>query len=194
MVMSPNAGLYGTLCKAFCEAVGWIGDKIAGLEPTCQKIIEALMDGNQVSDIRFESKYFRHLYVWSGVWQTLGWSSIIYMAALSSVSQELHEAAQIDGASTWVKIKRITIPMLSSVMFFVTVMLFIDIFNMFNEVYIMTAGGPDYSTYTLSMYIYFYAFTEFNMGRAAVGSWVLFTLVAIVTVIQFKVKKRLVIE
>ena len=84
--------------------------------------------------------------------------------------------------------------MLSSVMFFVTVMLFIDIFNMFNEVYIMTGGGPDYSTYTLSMYIYFYAFNQFDMGRAAVASWVLFALVAVVTVIEFQVKKRLVVE
>ena len=128
------------------------------------------------------------------IWLKVGYYYIIFDAGLKNIPTELYEAAQIDGASTWVKIKRITIPMLSSVMFFVTVMLFIDIFNMFNEVYIMTAGGPDYSTYTLSMYIYFYAFTEFNMGRAAVGSWVLFTLVAIVTVIQFKVKKRLVIE
>lgn len=128
------------------------------------------------------------------IWLKVGYYYIIFDAGLKNIPNELYEAAQIDGASTWTKIKRITIPMLSSVMFFVTVMLFIDIFNMFNEVYIMTAGGPDYSTYTLSMYIYFYAFTEFDMGRAAVGSWVLFSLVAIVTVIQFRVKKRLVYE
>lgn len=128
------------------------------------------------------------------IWLKVGYYYIIFDAGLKNIPNELYEAAQIDGASTWTKIKRITLPMLSSVMFFVMVMLFIDIFNMFNEVYIMTAGGPDYSTYTLSMYIYFYAFTEFDMGRAAVGSWVLFTLVAIVTVIQFRVKKRLVYE
>ena len=58
----------------------------------------------------------------------------------------------------------------------------------------MTAGGPDYSTYTLSMYIYFYAFKEFDMGRAAVASWVLFALVGIVTVVQFKLKKKVVFE
>ena len=65
---------------------------------------------------------------------------------------------------------------------------------MFDEVFIMTGGGPDYSTYTLSMYIYYYAFREFDMGRAAVASWVLFALVGIVTVIQFKLKKRTVHE
>lgn len=128
------------------------------------------------------------------IWLKVGYYYIIFDAGLKNIPQELYEAAEIDGASTWRKIIKITIPMLSSVMFFVTVMLFIDIFNMFNEVFIMTAGGPDYSTYTLSMYIYFYAFREFDMGRAAVASWVLFALVGIVTVIQFKIKKRLVYE
>lgn len=128
------------------------------------------------------------------IWLKVGYYYIIFDAGLKNIPTELYEAASIDGASTWTKIKRITIPMLSSVMFFVTVMLFIDIFNMFNEVYIMTAGGPDYSTYTLSMYIYFYAFNQFDMGRAAVGSWILFLLVSIVTIIQFQIKKRLVID
>ncbi len=128
------------------------------------------------------------------IWLKVGYYYIIFDAGLKNIPTELYEAADIDGASVWRKITKITVPMLSSVMFFVTVMLFIDIFNMFNEVFIMTAGGPDYSTYTLSMYIYFYAFREFDMGRAAVASWVLFALVGIVTVIQFKIKKKVVFE
>lgn len=128
------------------------------------------------------------------IWLKVGYYYIIFNAGLKNIPQELYEAADIDGASLLTKIKNITLPMLSPVMFFVSVMLFIDIFNMFNEVYIMTQGGPDYATYTLSMYIYFYAFRHFDMGRAAVASWVLFTLVGIVTVIQFKVKKKLVFE
>lgn len=78
MILSPTSGLYGVVYKAITET--------------------------QAPDIRYLSKSFRHLYVWSGVWQTLGWNTIIYTAALSSVSQELHEAAQIDGAS---RLKRI---------------------------------------------------------------------------------------
>lgn len=141
-----------------------------------------------------DTKYARFAVSIVGIWLKVGYYYIIFDAGLKNIPQELYEAAEIDGASTWTKIKRITIPMLSSVMFFVSVMLFIDIFNMFNEVYIMTQGGPDYSTYTLSMYIYFYAFNQFDMGRAAAASWVLFGLVGIVTLIQFKVKKRLVHE
>lgn len=128
------------------------------------------------------------------IWLKVGYYYIIFDAGLKNIPAELYEAADIDGASPWRKIRKITVPMLSSVTFFVTVMLFIDIFNMFNEVFIMTAGGPDYTTYTLSMYIYFYAFREFDMGRAAVASWVLFALIGIVTVIQFKLKKRVVFE
>ncbi len=128
------------------------------------------------------------------IWLKVGYYYIIFDAGLKNIPTELYEAADIDGASPWRKVRRITVPMLSSVTFFVTVMLFIDIFNMFNEVFIMTAGGPDYSTYTLSMYIYFYAFKEFDMGRAAVASWVLFALVGIVTVVQFKLKKKVVFE
>ncbi len=141
-----------------------------------------------------DTKWARFAVSLVGIWLKVGYYYIIFDAGLKNIPEELYEAAEIDGASPWVKIKNITIPMLSSVMFFVSVMLFIDIFNMFNEVYIMTQGGPDYSTYTLSMYIYFYAFNQFDMGRAAAASWVLFGLVGIVTLIQFKVKKRLVYE
>ena len=128
------------------------------------------------------------------IWLKAGYYYIIFDAGLKNIPHELYEAADIDGASVLRKVVRITIPMLSSVMFFVSVMLFIDVFNMFNEVYIMTAGGPDYSTYTLSMYIYFYAFNQFDMGRAAVASWILFAFVGIVTIIQFIVKKKVVYE
>ncbi len=103
----------------------------------------------------------------------------------------LYEAAEIDGASSFQKIRSIMLPLLSPVMLFVSIMLFIDVFNMFNEVYIMTKGGPDFSTYTLVMYIYFSAFGgRFNMGQAAVGSMVLFLFVGIITFLQFKVARK----
>ena len=78
------------------------------------------------------------------IWLKVGYYYIIFDAGLKNIPTELYEAADIDGASTWRKIRRITVPMLSSVMFFVTVMLFIDIFNMFNEVFIMTEIGREH--------------------------------------------------
>ena len=127
------------------------------------------------------------------IWLKMGYYYIIFDAGIKNIPNNLYEAADIDGASIWTKVRKITIPLLSPVMFFVSIMLFIDIFNMFSEVYIMTKGGPDYSTYTLVMYIYFSAFGgNFNMGEAAVASMVLFALVGVITMIQFKLQKRLV--
>lgn len=85
MVLNPLGGMYGNLYQL-----------ITGARATV--------------DIRYMSSAFRHLYVWSGVWQSLGWSSIIYMAALSSVSQELHEAAQIDGATRLKRMWHVDLP------------------------------------------------------------------------------------
>lgn len=126
------------------------------------------------------------------IWLKVGYYYIIFDAGLKNIPTDLYEAADIDGATSFRKLFKITIPMLSPVMFFVSVMLFIDVFNMFNEAYIMTGGGPTYSTYTISMYIYDYAF--YDIGRAAVASWVLFTAIAIITFIQFKIKKKVVFE
>lgn len=85
MILSPTSGMYGNLYTLITGA-------------------------KQAPDIRYMSSSFRHLYVWSGVWQDLGWDSIIYVAALSSVSQELHEAAQIDGASRLKRIWYVDLP------------------------------------------------------------------------------------
>ena len=85
MVLSPISGIYGNMYRLF----GGVGYPV---------------------DFRSTAEAFRHLYVWSGVWQGLGWSSIIYIAALSSVSAELHEAAQIDGASRLKRMWHIDIP------------------------------------------------------------------------------------
>lgn len=127
-------------------------------------------------------------------WLKMGYYYIIFDAALKNIPKDLYEAADVEGASFWQKIKSITLPAISPVMFFIIVMLFIDIFNMFNEVYVMTGGGPDYSTYTMSMYIYNQAFSEFNMGTAAVASWVLFFIIGIITIVQTILKRKWVHE
>lgn len=85
MILSPMGGVYGNFYTL-------------------------ITGSRQVPDIRYASSTFRHLFVWSGVWQTLGWNSIIYMAALSSVSQELHEAAMIDGASRLKRMWHVDVP------------------------------------------------------------------------------------
>lgn len=140
-------------------------------------------------------KFARFAVAIVSIWLKVGYYYLIFDAGLKNIPQDMYDAAMLDGASWIRRIFSITIPMLGSVMFFVIVMLFIDVFNMFNEVYMMTGGGPDFSTYTMSMYIYNYAFGSFaDMGRAAVASWILFLLIGIVTLIEFKIKKKAVYE
>lgn len=142
-----------------------------------------------------DKKFARFAVAIVSIWLKVGYYYLIFDAGLKNIPQDMYDAAMLDGASWIRRIFSITIPMLGSVMFFVIVMLFIDVFNMFNEVYMMTGGGPDFSTYTMSMYIYNYAFGSFaDMGRAAVASWILFLLIGIVTLIEFKIKKKAVYE
>lgn len=130
------------------------------------------------------------------IWLKIGYYYIIFDAGLKNIPTELYEAADIDGANTFTKIKRITIPMLSNITFFVLVMLFIDVFGMFNEAFILggSTGGIDNCMFSLSFYIYYQYAQLGNMGASAVASWVLFMIVGAITVIQFVLKRKLVYE
>ncbi|GHV13291.1 binding-protein-dependent transport system inner membrane protein [Spirochaetia bacterium] len=124
------------------------------------------------------------------VWQSIGNNIIIFLAGLNNISQTMYEAAEIDGANWWQRFRRITIPMLTPTIFFVVIMGFIGAFQIFNEPYVMTVGGPGKSTFTMVLYLYILGFQYFRMGEAAVVSWVLFIMIAIVTFIQFKFQNR----
>jgi multiple sugar transport system permease protein len=87
------------------------------------------------------------------IWRSLGFNIIILLAGLQNIDRNLYEAAAIDGAGPWLQFKSITIPMLSSVLFFVIVIGLINSFQVFEQTYIMTQGGPGYSTFTLVYYI-----------------------------------------
>lgn len=113
MVFSPTSGIYGSLFQLF-------GGK------------------GYPTDFRFISATFRHLYVWSGVWQSLGWNSIIYIAALSSVSQELHEAAQIDGATRFKRMMHIDLPAIAPTVAIMLILRCTSIISVgFEKVYLM---------------------------------------------------------
>ncbi len=120
------------------------------------------------------------------IWLKVGYYFLVLLAGLKNISPTYYEAADIDGATAWKKLWNITIPMLSPVIFFVFVTLTIGIFNMFNEPYILTEGGPMFSTYTLNMFIYDYSFKYLRVGEAAFASWVLFLMMGTVTGLQFK--------
>jgi len=124
------------------------------------------------------------------VWKGLGYSMVIFLAGLQNIPQDLYHAATIDGAGVWKKFRHITLPMLSPTTFFVLVITLINSFQVFEQTYVLTKGGPANSTLTMSYYIYQNAFQFFQMGKAAALSYVLFAAIFAVTLLQFRIQKR----
>lgn len=123
-----------------------------------------------------------------GTWSMMGgYNMILYLAALQGIPMPLYEAADIDGANSWQKFKNVTWPMLSPTTFFIFVMSIIGGFQGgFEAAYVMTGGGPAGSTTTISFYIYNNAYEWFRMGYAASIAWVLFAIIFVVTLFNWK--------
>ena len=117
-------------------------------------------------------------------WQ-FGSSMVIFLAALQNVPTSLYEAAECDGASKTVQFWRITVPLITPVIFFNMIMQMVHAFQEFNGPYMITEGGPLNSTYVLTLYIYDQSFKYFNLGYGAALSWVLFALVGALALISF---------
>jgi multiple sugar transport system permease protein len=126
------------------------------------------------------------------IWKFMGYYMIVYLAALQGISPALYEAASIDGANGWRKLRYITIPLLTPTTFFVMMMLTIQCFKVFDLIYVMTGGGPGRSTNVLVNFIYNSAFVKFEFGYASAAAIVLFVIVLVVTLIQFKGEKKFV--
>lgn len=123
-----------------------------------------------------------------GVWQTVGgYNMILYLAALQGVPRDLYDAAEVDGANSWQKFWAVTWPQISPTTFFIAIMGVIGGFQAgFDPAYIMTGGGPNGSTTTIIYHIYNNAFKWHNMGDAAAAAWVLFVIVFIFTILQWR--------
>lgn len=126
------------------------------------------------------------------IWATIGTMMLIFLAALQDIPYALYEAAAIDGANIFQIFRYITIPALRPAIFFVVTMGVIGCFQVFDQIYVMTAGGPLGSTTTIAYLIYKWAFrdTTIRMGRAAATSFILAIMILIVTVIQRKFIER----
>ncbi|MDA9461689.1 carbohydrate ABC transporter permease [Enterococcus mundtii] len=120
------------------------------------------------------------------VWRGMGYYMILYLAGLQGISKELYEAAAMDGANKWKQFIHITVPALRPTTFFVTIMLVINCFKIFDLVQVMTDGGPGRATNVLVYQVYNEAFVKFNFGYASAIAMVLFVIVLVITVIQFK--------
>jgi multiple sugar transport system permease protein len=123
-------------------------------------------------------------------WKSMGYYAVIFLAGLQGIPQHLYEAADIDGANSWQKFWKITLPLLSPTMFFVLVISIIQAFQVFAQIFIMTRGGPANSTSTIVFFIYNNAFVWFRMGYAAAASWILFAIIFLITIVQTRWQRR----
>lgn len=119
------------------------------------------------------------------VWWTLGFNFVLYLAGLQEIPRNLYEAAAVDGASRWHQLRRITIPLLNRTTALVLVLQIIASLKIFDQVFLMTSGGPNYSTRTLLEYVYDIGFTDFRTGYAAAASMLYFLVILAVSLVWF---------
>lgn len=129
-----------------------------------------------------------------GIWTNLGYDVVVLLAALKTVPRHLLEAAELDGANAWQRFRHVTFPAISPTLFFVSVTGTIAILQSFDQVWVMTRGGPAYASATFMLYVYVTGFQYFRMGYACAMAWLLGVLVLVVTWAQFRIAKRWVVE
>jgi multiple sugar transport system permease protein len=126
----------------------------------------------------------------TSIWKDIGFISILYLTGLQNIPDEYYEAASMDGAAAVQKFFKITLPLLGPTTFFALIISLINSFQVFDQVYIMTGGGPAGATTVLVERIVNHAFRYGRMGYAATISWALFLLVFTVTLFQTRLQKR----
>jgi multiple sugar transport system permease protein len=124
------------------------------------------------------------------LWWTLGFNFVLYLAGLQEIPRDLYEAASMDGAGPWQQIRRITIPLLGRTTTLVVVLQVIASLKVFDQMYIMTSGGPNFSTRSILEYVYDQGFTNFRTGYAAAVSMLFFLVVLAVSAIWFGIVRR----
>jgi multiple sugar transport system permease protein len=124
------------------------------------------------------------------IWGGVGFSMVVYLAGLQSIPEELYEAAKIDGANAFSRLRYITIPMLAPTSLFLLVIGIIGSFQIFTQIFVMTGGGPVGRTTTVVYYIYQSAFTYYEMGYASTLAYGLFVLLFAVTLLQLQLYRK----
>lgn len=124
------------------------------------------------------------------VWKGIGFNTLVFIAGLQSIPKDLYEAAELDHTPPWRRFLKITVPMLSPTLFFLTIIGVINSFQVFETINLMTAGGPINSTNTFVYYIYQYGFQFFKIGYASAAGVILLVILSVLTVVYFKVLSK----
>lgn len=128
------------------------------------------------------------------VWRWTGYYALILLSGLQSVPPDLYEAAKIDGASRWDRFVNVTLPLLSPTIFFVAMMAMMSSFQVFEQMWVMTKGGPNDATISVAMFLYIQGFQFLSMGYASAVAWVLFFIIFVLTIINWNARRRWVFE
>jgi multiple sugar transport system permease protein len=135
------------------------------------------------------SKWAMPAIILMSIWKNFGYNMIIFIAGLQNIPEDLYEAAVIEGAGKWEQFKSITLPLLAPTTVFISLITMIGFFQLFAEPYVMTQGGPLNSTISIVHYMYQEGFRWWNMGYSAALAFVLFIIILIGTLIQFRLQK-----
>jgi len=161
-LLNPQFGLANQMLESVThERIGWLAD------PFWSKPSFIVMD------------------LWG-----IGGGMVIYLAALQGVPEHLYEAALLDGAGPWQRLRTVTLPMISPVIFFSVIMGVIGTFQYFTQTFVMTKGGPKLSTTFFALYLFRNAFEYFRMGTACAMAWLLFAITLVATIIVFRSSAR----
>jgi len=124
------------------------------------------------------------------IYKAAGYLMVYFYAGLNAIPGELYEAAKIDGAAGWHAFWRITLPLLRPTILYVLIISTVDVLQVFESSYVLTAGGPHYATTTIVYLIYRTAFANMNLGYASSIAYILFAVILLITLVQYKVLKR----
>jgi multiple sugar transport system permease protein len=128
--------------------------------------------------------------VLASAWKDVGFVMVILLAGLQAIPEEYYEAAALDGQGRWGRFRHVTLPLLTPAIFFVVVISLINNFQVFDQVWVMTGGGPADSTTVVMQQVVKNAFSFGRMGYAAAMSWVLFAVILAVTLVQLRLQRR----
>lgn len=136
------------------------------------------------------SKYALPAVIIMTIWKDFGYSTVMYLAGIMGIPEQVNEASKIDGANRWQQFKHVTLPLLRPTTFFIVVTSLIAYLQAYVQILIMTEGGPGTATFVISYLIYNEAFVNYNFGKASALAMILFLLIAILTLILFGISNR----
>ncbi len=145
--------------------------------------------GLDAVDWRSDPFWARALIVIALTWRWTGYNAVILLSGLQNIPKDLYDAASVDGAGSVTRFLRITVPLLRPVLLFCTVLGTIGTLQLFTEPFILTSGGPNNATLTSFFYIYDTGFARFDFGLAAAGTYVLATIVAVISYAQIRLAR-----